>query len=43
MRAIPSKTLFYSIEKAIKSGMNDHIGKPINQDTMLITMAKWIN
>lgn len=30
------------IKKAISAGMNDHIDKPIDPDTMMITMAKWI-
>lgn len=29
-------------EKAIKAGMNDHIGKPINVNEMFGIMAKWI-
>ncbi|QLE86271.1 response regulator [Shewanella sp. Scap07] len=29
-------------EKAISSGMNDHIAKPINVDNMFVAMAKWI-
>ncbi|AFL73229.1 PAS domain S-box [Thiocystis violascens DSM 198] len=29
-------------EKALESGMNDHIGKPINVREMFATMAKWI-
>lgn len=29
-------------EKALDSGMNDHISKPINPNTMFVTMAKWI-
>ena len=29
-------------EKAEASGMNDHIGKPFNQQEMLNTMARWI-
>lgn len=29
-------------DKAINSGMNDHIAKPIHPDTMFMTMAKWI-
>lgn len=29
-------------EKAIDTGMNDHIAKPINVETMFETMAKWI-
>ena len=31
-----------AIEKVKSVGMNDHIAKPINPETMLITMAKWI-
>jgi len=30
------------IEKALNSGMNDHIAKPINPDIMFQTMSKWI-
>ncbi len=30
-------------EKAIASGMNDHIPKPIDVEAMFITMAKWIS
>lgn len=29
-------------EKALASGMNDHIPKPINVASMFLTMAKWI-
>lgn len=29
-------------EKALASGMNDHIAKPVKVETMLSTMAKWI-
>ena len=29
-------------EKALQSGMNDHIAKPINPDQMFTIMAKWI-
>jgi PAS domain S-box-containing protein len=29
-------------EKAMEAGMNDHIAKPIDPETMLVTMAKWI-
>ncbi|MEJ8853876.1 response regulator [Variovorax robiniae] len=29
-------------EKAVASGMNDHIAKPLNVATMFATMAKWI-
>ncbi|WP_076539923.1 response regulator [Shewanella sp. UCD-KL21] len=30
-------------EKALAAGMNDHIPKPIDVESMFITMAKWIN
>ena len=30
-------------EKVLAVGMNDHIGKPINLNKMLLTMAKWIS
>ena len=33
----------HDIEKALDSGMNDHIAKPINPDVMFATMAKWIH
>lgn len=29
-------------EKALASGMNDHIAKPLDEATMFTTMAKWI-
>ncbi|HEY0063499.1 MAG TPA: response regulator, partial [Telluria sp.] len=29
-------------DKAIDSGMNDHISKPLNVDAMFATMARWI-
>jgi two-component system, sensor histidine kinase and response regulator len=29
-------------EKALDSGMNDHISKPLDEATMFATMAKWI-
>jgi len=29
-------------EKALASGMNDHIAKPLDEATMFATMAKWI-
>jgi len=41
--AMTANVMKQDIEKAIKSGMDDHIAKPINPETMLITMAKWIN
>jgi len=30
-------------EKALKSGMNDYIAKPINPEEMFATMAKWLS
>ncbi|MFS1438135.1 response regulator [Shewanella sp. 10N.286.48.A6] len=30
-------------EKALAAGMNDHISKPIDVESMFITMAKWIS
>jgi PAS domain S-box-containing protein len=30
-------------EKALASGMNDHIAKPLDEVTMFATMAKWIH
>ena len=29
-------------QKALDSGMNDHIAKPINIETMFITLGKWL-
>ena len=40
--AMTANVMKQDIKKAINSGMNDHIAKPINPDTMLITMARWI-
>gem|GEM_PF-3442900 len=30
-------------EKALRAGMNDHIAKPVDPDTMFTIMAKWMN
>lgn len=30
------------IERALDSGMNDHIAKPIPPDTLFNTLSKWI-
>lgn len=40
--AMTANAMKKDIDKTISSGMNDHIAKPINQDNMLITMAKWM-
>lgn len=31
------------VEKALKSEMNDHIGKPIDVDTWFNTLIRWVN
>ncbi|MBF0263915.1 MAG: response regulator [Gammaproteobacteria bacterium] len=40
--AMTANAMKQDIEKAKHFGMNDHIAKPINPETMLLTMAKWI-
>ena len=40
--AMTANAMKKDVEKVLSVGMNDHIAKPINPDTMLITMAKWI-
>jgi len=40
--AMTANVMKQDVEKVISVGMNDHIAKPINPDTMLLTMAKWI-
>ncbi len=39
--AMSANVMHEDIEKAYASGMNDHIGKPINPEDMFRTMAKW--
>ncbi|MBF0265745.1 MAG: response regulator [Gammaproteobacteria bacterium] len=41
--AMTANAMKQDIEKVLSVGMNDHISKPINPDTMIFTMAKWIN
>ncbi|MBF0266876.1 MAG: response regulator [Gammaproteobacteria bacterium] len=41
--ALTANAMKQDIEKVLSVGMNDHIAKPINPETMLLTMAKWIN
>ena len=40
--AMTANAMKQDIVKAINSGMNDHIAKPLNPDIMFQTMAKWI-
>lgn len=40
--AMTANAMTSDIEKALQSGMNDHISKPINVANMFTTMAKWI-
>ena len=40
--AMTANAMLGDKEKAIAAGMNDHIAKPINVDSMLDTMEKWI-
>jgi len=39
--AMTANTMEGDKEKALEAGMNDHIAKPIDPDTMLMTIAKW--
>jgi len=40
--AMTANVMKQDIEKALDSGMNDHIGKPVNVDVMFGTLLKWI-
>ena len=40
--AITANVMESDIEKAKQTGMNEHIGKPIDDETMFFIMAKWI-
>ena len=40
--AMTANAMKQDVEKVLEVGMNDHIAKPINTDTMFMTMAKWI-
>jgi len=39
--AMTANAMKHDIDHVLEVGMNDHIAKPINPETMLITMAKW--
>jgi len=41
--ALTANALKQDIEKALASGMNDHIAKPIDPDKMFSTIGKWIS
>jgi len=41
--AMTANAMKHDVEQVLEVGMNDHIAKPVNPKTMLITMAKWIN
>ncbi|BCN94384.1 hypothetical protein THMIRHAM_21690 [Thiomicrorhabdus immobilis] len=40
--AMTANAMKHDIENVLACGMNDHIAKPVNPKTMLMTMAKWI-
>jgi len=40
--AMTANAMKQDVKKVLSVGMNDHISKPINPETMFITMAKWI-
>lgn len=40
--ALTANAMKQDIKNVLDVGMNDHIAKPINPETLLITMAKWI-
>jgi PAS domain S-box-containing protein len=40
--AMTANVMVQDIEKALQSGMNDHIGKPLDVTYMFQTMRKWI-
>ena len=41
--AMTANAMVTDKERALASGMNDHIAKPISFDAMVMTMAKWIS
>ncbi|MBF0265278.1 MAG: response regulator, partial [Gammaproteobacteria bacterium] len=40
--AMTANAMKQDVQQALDSGMNDHIAKPINPETMILTMAEWI-
>ncbi|MBF0265872.1 MAG: response regulator, partial [Gammaproteobacteria bacterium] len=40
--AMTANAMKHDVNKVLEVGMNDHIAKPINPNTMFMTMAKWI-
>jgi len=41
--AMTANVMTCDLERAVAVGMNDYIAKPINPETIFVTMAKWIN
>ncbi|MEF3254304.1 MAG: response regulator, partial [Deferribacterales bacterium] len=41
--AVTAHAFKEDVEKALNSGMNDHIAKPLKFDTLVKTISKWIN
>lgn len=41
--AMTANVMQDDVEKSLKSGMNDHIGKPIDVDVLFNTLIHWIN
>jgi len=40
--AMTANAMKQDVQRVLEIGMNDHIAKPVNPTTMLLTMAKWI-
>jgi len=41
--ALSANAMKEDVDKALQAGMNDYIAKPVNPDSMLVTMSKWIS
>lgn len=41
--AMTANAMAANREKALAAGMNDHLSKPIDPDTLLRTLAAWIS
>jgi len=41
--AMTGNAMKQDVDKALAAGMNDHIAKPVDPNTMFLTMAKWIH
>jgi len=40
--ALSANAMKTDVERSFKHGCNDHISKPVNQDTLLATLAKFL-